>query len=554
MRTKALLFIVLVFLSVACFTVFQVTTSAQTQISAGEKPSLTKDLFSKGEVVYQKQCAICHGLQGAGDGLAAYLLYPKARDFTRNEFRLISTTEMIPTDEDLFKTVTRGMPGSAMPSWESLSEIDRWGLVYYVRYLAQLGEAKRRGEIDEQKFKKELPWDIQKKYAVRKIDPASVIHVPPEPQATSESLARGRELFVKACAPCHGLQGKGDGQQIMRDNLGLPLRPRDLTSGIFKGEPTSEALYHRMTAGLPGSPMPSYQAAFNEEQIWDLIHYVKTLPKEGVEERVRLVRREIPAKKVQGALPLDPVAKEWQTTQSTYVALTPLWWRDNRIEGVEIKALYNDKQIAIHLTWKDPTEDKSGTLPQTFSDGAAIEFSSEKDPPFFGMGDSKGIVHIWHWKASWQEDLKQRDDIETRYPNTAIDWYESDKSYKHGAPFETRESKTEFHDPQFVTAWGAGNPLADPTKNSALEEGKAKGLGTFTTYHPKVSSGKAEGVWKDDGWQIVFSRELKADKMEDITFQPGNKVSVAFAIWDGSVGDRDGQKSVSIWNELTLEE
>jgi hypothetical protein len=30
-------------------------------------------------------------------------------------------------------------------------------------------------------------------------------------------------------------------------------------------------------------------------------------------------------------------------------------------------------------------------------------------------------------------------------------------------------------------------------------------------------------------------------------------VSVAFAIWNGSAGDRDGKKSVTIWQELVLE-
>jgi len=34
---------------------------------------------------------------------------------------------------------------------------------------------------------------------------------------------------------------------------------------------------------------------------------------------------------------------------------------------------------------------------------------------------------------------------------------------------------------------------------------------------------------------------------------PGSKTSVAFALWNGSAGDRNGQKLVSIWHELDLE-
>jgi hypothetical protein len=29
-------------------------------------------------------------------------------------------------------------------------------------------------------------------------------------------------------------------------------------------------------------------------------------------------------------------------------------------------------------------------------------------------------------------------------------------------------------------------------------------------------------------------------------------VPVAFAVWNGSAGDRDGKKSVTIWQELAL--
>jgi hypothetical protein len=40
-------------------------------------------------------------------------------------YRLVSTWEGVPTDEDLYRTISRGMPGSAMPSWAHLPEIFR---------------------------------------------------------------------------------------------------------------------------------------------------------------------------------------------------------------------------------------------------------------------------------------------------------------------------------------------------------------------------------------------------------------------------------------------
>jgi hypothetical protein len=38
-----------------------------------------------------------------------------------------------------------------------------------------------------------------------------------------------------------------------------------------------------------------------------------------------------------------------------------------------------------------------------------------------------------------------------------------------------------------------------------------------------------------------------------LTLTPGSTIPVGFAIWNGAAGDRDGKKSVTIWQDLTLE-
>ncbi len=498
-------------------------TSAQT---ATAKPSPSQALFDMGRRLYEKQCAACHGLHGAGDGPAAYLLYPKPRDFTQNEFRLISTNTMQATDEDLFQTITRGMPGSAMPSWETLTPAQRWALVYYVRHLTDVSAPS---------------------------DPASVIRVPPETPKTSEGLKQGRQLFVQACASCHGPQGRGDGRQVMTDNAGFPIQPRDLTAGIFKGSSQSRDLYCRIVAGLPGSPMPSYAGAYSDEQLWDLVHYVQSLVPQGVEERVRLRQGTIRARRIRGEIPLEPSAAAWRATPPVYVALTPLWWRDRRIEGVEVKALHNGKELALSLAWNDRTRDDSTLTPQAFSDGAAVQFSLDADPPFFGMGDAAAAVQLWHWKAAWQEDLKGWRDVEAVYPHAAVDWYPAQRDYRRGDPFEVRRSQTTSQDPAFMGGWGAGNPLSDPHRVSAAEESQAKGLGTLTSRPPAFQHVQAKGIWQEARWQVVLRRPLAPDKESAFGLRPGQEARCAFAVWDGQANDRNGQKNVSIWNVLQLE-
>jgi len=483
--------------------------------------------MSTGRRLYERQCAVCHGLTGAGDGPAAYLLYPKPRDFTQNEFRLVSTSSMEATDEDLFLTITRGMPGSSMPSWETLNPHERWALVSYIRSLTNDPNAP--------------------------IESDALIQVPQETSNTPQSIGRGRALFSQACASCHGLQGKGDGQQVMTDNAGVPITPRDLTAGIFKGSSSSHDLYNRLIAGLPGSPMPSYAGVYPDEQVWDLIHYVQSLVPPGVEERVRLRPRTIQAHRIRGDLPGEPTAEAWKRVQPVRLVLTPLWWRDHRVEGVAVKALHNGKTLAVHLAWDDPTRDHATLRPQSFSDGVAVQFSTDDDPPFFGMGEAASVVQIWHWKASWQEDATQWRDIETAYPHAAVDWYEAQRDYRYGEPFEVSQSTTASQDPQFMGGWGADNPLSDPRRRSAAEEALATGLGTLTSRPPALQCVDAKGLWQDGRWQVVLLRQMSPNEPGDLKLKPGQSVSVAFAVWDGHAGDRNGQKNVSIWNILELE-
>jgi mono/diheme cytochrome c family protein len=517
-----------------------------------QKPVPTKEIFLQGRTIYQKQCLVCHGGSGAGDGKAAYLLYPKPRDFMRNEFRLVSTNDMQATDEDLFKAISQGMPGSSMPSWNHLSETDRWALVYYIRGFAELNNFKQSGEITDEMLKKELPWPTVQKMLTKKIDPESLVKITSEPKVTQERLRLGKELFVKGCAACHGVEGRGDGLQVMADSLGYPIKPRDLTAGIFKGSSSSEDLYYRIAGGIPGSPMPGYQLAFKDEEIWNLVHYVQTLPKPGMEERSRVKKISFIAKRVD-QIDEDPSSSRWASVESVYVALTPLWWRNERIEGVEIKSAHDGKKIAFHLSWKDTTKDSSNVEIQSFSDGAAIQFIQGKDIPSFAMGSVENPVTIWNWKAAWQEDLAARKDIETAYPNTSVDWYEAQKNYEKGTPIEMAETSMRFHDPKFITGWGAGNPLSDPERKSAGETASAAGIGSLTTKKVPDNRVNIKGVWKNDQWSAVFVRELKAIDRNDIGFSTGGSVSVAFAVWDGSKRDRNGQKMVSIWNEVTLE-
>ncbi|MCG8075852.1 MAG: c-type cytochrome, partial [Candidatus Thiodiazotropha taylori] len=59
-----------------------------------------------GKQLYQLRCEVCHGESGAGDGIAADLMYPKPRDFSLGLFKYkTSPGTLLPRDEDLFNTI-----------------------------------------------------------------------------------------------------------------------------------------------------------------------------------------------------------------------------------------------------------------------------------------------------------------------------------------------------------------------------------------------------------------------------------------------------------------
>ena len=69
-----------------------------------------------GKAVYDLKCIGCHGEKGDGKGPAAELVVPKPRDFTTGLYKIRTSANKAPTDQDLFRIITDGMPETSMPS------------------------------------------------------------------------------------------------------------------------------------------------------------------------------------------------------------------------------------------------------------------------------------------------------------------------------------------------------------------------------------------------------------------------------------------------------
>jgi cytochrome c oxidase cbb3-type subunit 2 len=212
------------------------------------------DLLALGREVYNARCVGCHGTKGDGNGLAATFLFPRPRDFTLGVFKFRTTPSgSLPTDGDLYRTVTRGVRWTAMPTWHELTDKERLAVITFIKTFST-------------RWKEEKP------------EPPLLIGDPP--RATPELVARGKDLYVKAkCFQCHGDTGKGDGESApdLTDDLKFPIRPADFTRGQFKGGSTVRDVYRTMSLGLDGTPMPSFADSMNDDERWAISYYVLSL-------------------------------------------------------------------------------------------------------------------------------------------------------------------------------------------------------------------------------------------------------------------------------------
>ncbi|NKB80479.1 MAG: c-type cytochrome [Nitrospirales bacterium] len=82
-----------------------------------------------GRKLYSVHCVNCHGSGGKGDGPIGQALLPPPADLTAAGNK---------SDEELLKTIQKGRPGTAMPSWEhDLSAQDIDDLLAYLRVLSR---------------------------------------------------------------------------------------------------------------------------------------------------------------------------------------------------------------------------------------------------------------------------------------------------------------------------------------------------------------------------------------------------------------------------------
>jgi hypothetical protein len=259
--------------------------------------------------------------------------------------------------------------------------------------------------------------------------------------------------------------------------------------------------------------------------------------------------------KAVASVPEDPQDPRWQGADSLEVPLAPQAVVKPRvfeagIKALTARALYDAERIAIHLTWRDASNNSQIGSPGTFRDAVALEFPGDPAAgiPYFAMGEPDKPVVIYQWKADWQ--LADKGDEEGLHPHMVADWYPF--SGRAAGEIAKAADYAKGGDRAYVTSWHAGNSLGDRDlqARSPVEKLEAEGFGTLTAVPADRQDARGKAAWKDGVWSLVVILPRAQDRF---SFAPGMTVPIAFAAWDGARRERGGEKAVSTWYFMSLE-
>ncbi len=434
-----------------------------------------------GKVLYGKYCAQCHGENGDGQGYAAPYLQPPPRDFTAAQFKIRATPSgAVPTHEDLRRVIRRGMPYTTMIGWPDFTDKDVDNIIYHIKTYSP-------------NFQNPDYYDPP-------------IAIPDPPAYTADSAKLGGDLYTQMeCNSCHGETGRTDGSAAptLLDDAENPIRPADLTKRwTFRGGPTRQDIYRTFMTGLDGTPMPSFIDDLEEEQRWQLVHYIQSLS--SAEHSSGMVEGAgtpaLHAVRVSTDPSLDVDDPVWEQMRPVVVPLRPLWARDNWVDSVNVQVAIGPKFAAFRLQWRDTGQDEEVIRQRDFRDGVAIQYAPEGSSsdyvgiPFIGMGDKQDAVTIWHWKADWEADIAGgfRDVVQ-----------------KYGVTMDPMTQEADLtSDKTYLAGRAAANPLSAQEHATPVEVLAAKGFGTLTSLPAADQTVQGHGVRRDGMWVVVMRQAL----------------------------------------------
>jgi len=445
-----------------------------------------------GKKTYSFRCSQCHGDAGDGKGVAYKRTKPWPRDFTKGVYKFKTTPDdRLPTTADIMNTIKHGNPHTVMPGWPMLTEQEVKNVAYYLKTFTS-------DFSDPDTLEDEA------------VAPIPLKDIPTSAPAWSQDSAdKGKALFKEnKCMDCHGLAGRGAGKSASEqsDMDGNQVRPRDLSKRwTFRNGHSRPEIFRTISTGL--APMPSFHN-LSVEQRWNIVDYVYSLgdrdePKYGTVVASQLMKKD---------LDITLGEKLFEQAPRVYLPVMGQVTQPGRAfyasaNGVEVKSVYNQDEIAFLVVWHDMkaeitqsnapdmevplfNDDSEKEKAGQYSDAIAIQIPSQQvkgaKKPYFIFGDKNMAVDLWF------ADLAHAKEAAQLYIAKGF------KNIKKG------DEEIQF--------------------KASYDEGR---------------------------WVAIFKRKLKKEK--GTSFAPAEFTPIAFSIWDGFNNERGNKRALTSWFHVYLQ-
>ena len=235
-------------------------------------PEFAQASTQRGQVLYKEYCSQCHGAEGKGDGPAASGLNPKPAIHANIAF------DQLPMDY-LYNVIYHGGrsvgKSTNMPYWGLT--IGQQGVADVIAYLK--ATFRTRGQTAQTGPSGGGPMGVCPQPRKTPKAPADFLNLTNPLPATQANIDAGKKLFQEtaqplACKQCHGDHGDGRGPL----GGGLVPPPRNFTCGETMNNLPDGQLFWIIKKGSTGTGMMSF-AGIPDEQVWQLIQYIRTLAK-----------------------------------------------------------------------------------------------------------------------------------------------------------------------------------------------------------------------------------------------------------------------------------
>jgi mono/diheme cytochrome c family protein len=255
------------------------------------------DTLNLGYTTYTEYCVSCHGVNGDGQGISAKGMWPPPRNFKLGlyKFGWVATGEL-PHDEDFYRIIKKGLHGTPMLPWD-ISEKRLDAVVQYIKTFApEAWEAKGKNLGEKIEATKDPYMLPRKDYAIQY--GKEVYHAVASCQTCHQAYATKAEIteYSKKFNPT-SVAPEFDANlyaiKLQDSEHGYKALPPDFTFHPIRSASNVEEIYMRLNAGVGGTSMPAWKGVLEDDQIWAVAYYVKSLMeiKDNLAAREELVTK-----------------------------------------------------------------------------------------------------------------------------------------------------------------------------------------------------------------------------------------------------------------------